>query len=130
MITEVSAFLKKSNLIRFLFIRIFDILKMESITSTTHFEDILNTKEYVFVDFYAEWCMPCAKIAPEIEKLTEEYRRVTFVKVDCDKVKELANDFRVSELPTFILLRKGKIVGKIKGANVSGVQEMLKVLIQ
>lgn len=101
--------------------------KMEEITSIKRFGDIINKYTYVFIDFSAEWCGPCKKIAPEIEELAEEYEdTIKFVKIDCDNFKPLAGGYGVKSLPTFILLHDGEEVGRVKGANIEKVKAMLK----
>ena len=37
------------------------------------------------MDFYAEWCAPCKRIAPEIEKYAESHKEIKFIKVDVDQ---------------------------------------------
>ena len=71
-----------------------------------------NPKQFVFkgktaviVDFYADWCGPCRKVAPIMEKLAEEYAgRLTVYKVNVDQEKELASAFQVHSIPTVLFI--------------------------
>ena len=53
------------------------------ITSEQQFNEELKNNKYVVVDFFATWCGPCKRIAPELEKLSnsEELKNVKFLKV-------------------------------------------------
>jgi len=57
----------------------------------------------VIVDFYADWCPPCKKLAPELKALQKEYgNKIRIYKVDVDKHGELAKLFSVRSIPTLI----------------------------
>jgi thioredoxin len=61
------------------------------------------------IDFYADWCGPCKKVAPVLKELANEYKgQVIIYKINVDKEKELAKAFGVSSIPTFLFIpRKG-----------------------
>lgn len=61
------------------------------------------------IDFYADWCGPCRKLAPVVEELAREYEgRVIFYKVNIDKEKEIASVFNVQGIPMlFFVPKKG-----------------------
>lgn len=55
------------------------------------------------IDFYADWCAPCRKVAPIMDELAKEYSgKVDFYKVDVDREKELARDLGIQSLPTLL----------------------------
>ena len=57
------------------------------------------------VDFYADWCGPCRKIAPVMEKLAEEYDgRLVVYKINVDQEKDLATAFGVSSIPMVLFI--------------------------
>jgi thioredoxin 1 len=71
----------------------------------------------VLVDFTADWCPPCRRLAPDIDALARELApTLTIVKVDVDEQPDLASRFSVRGLPTLMFFRGGKIVDKILGA--------------
>ncbi len=85
------------------------------------------------VDFTAAWCGWCHKLAPIVAKLAEEYHdRVAFVKVDVDRCRGIARQYRVEGLPTIILFDHGKPAGKpLEGfrdeaALRKAIEELLK----
>lgn len=80
---------------------------------------------------YADWCGPCKQIAPIYEQLSQGLSRqnvVTFVKVNTDQQKEIAQAYGVTALPTFIVFRDGKVIEKVQGADPRKLQEVVKKL--
>ncbi|MEM8963717.1 MAG: thioredoxin domain-containing protein, partial [Acidobacteriota bacterium] len=64
------------------------------------------------------WCMPCRMVAPVIEELADEMAgKVRFGKLDIDSDQQLASDFKIQGVPTFILFanneEKGRLVGNM-----------------
>lgn len=54
---------------------------------------------------YANWCSPCTKMKPVVEKLAEEYKsRIKFYRINIDTEKDIANYFKVRFIPLFILI--------------------------
>ncbi len=91
---------------------------MKEITSTQQFEqEVLNSTNPVFVDFWAEWCAPCKAVSPTVEELSGEYKdKVDFVKVDVDQNNELAQKYNIFSIPTLAIFANGKVIAQIAGA--------------
>ncbi len=71
----------------------------------------------VVVDFWADWCAPCHRIAPAVDALAEAHAgRARIVKVNVDDEPELAQAFEVRAIPTFVLLRAGEEQDRLRGA--------------
>jgi len=75
--------------------------------SKEDFDKLINTDEKILVDFYAEWCGPCKKMAPYIEKISNE-GKIKVIRIDVDKNETLATEMKVDALPTLIIFEKGK----------------------
>lgn len=57
------------------------------------------------VDFYADWCGPCRRLSPVLEKLAEKYKdKIVIYKVNTDKERELAAAFGITSLPTLVFI--------------------------
>ena len=69
------------------------------------------------MDFYADWCGPCRVMKPIIEELEPVYAdKVKFTVIDVDQNQELANQYQVLSIPTYIFKKDGKIVDQMVGA--------------
>ena len=70
------------------------------------------------LDFSADRCAPCRTMVPILESLAAEYAgRVRFAMVDCDRDPDRAEAFRVRSMPTLVVLRDGREVGRIVGSR-------------
>lgn len=82
------------------------------------FETIAAAPGVHVIDFSARWCGPCRQMVPVIAALAHEYAgRVQFAAVDCDDEPQIAQRYDVRSMPTFVLLRDGREVGRIVGAR-------------
>ncbi|CAM3371264.1 Thiosulfate sulfurtransferase GlpE [Flavobacterium longum] len=80
------------------------------------YNELLNTDKLVLVDFYAKWCAPCKKMAPYLEKMTDEMKdKVTIVRLDADEHKTLVEEMKIAELPALFLYKDKKIIWQHKG---------------
>jgi len=87
--------------------------------TTKEFEEFTK-KGLVFIDFFAEWCMPCLMMAPILDELNEKLKKkVKFGKVNVGDNEDLARKFNVSSIPNFILFKDGKPVEQFIGAMSS-----------
>ncbi len=84
---------------------------MEIVLTKQNFEaEALKSDIPVVVDFWASWCGPCKMLAPVIAEIASEYAgRVKVGKVNVDDEPELANQFRVSSIPTVVLIKNGAL---------------------
>ncbi len=69
----------------------------------------------VIVDFYADWCEPCKLLAPIIDEVSQEYKDVTFCRVNTDLEENLATQNRIMYLPTLIVYKDGQEFSRSTG---------------
>lgn len=70
----------------------------------------------VLIDFYADWCSPCIAMEPILNEIEQDFHQaLEVVRVDIDKNKALATNFRIRSVPTFILFDNGKEVWRKSG---------------
>jgi thioredoxin 1 len=90
--------------------------------------EVLNSDLPVLVDFWATWCAPCRAIAPLVDELAqEELGKLKVVKVDIQTNMKTAQHFKVSNIPTLLVIKNGKEVGRQVGTG--GGKNGLKNLI-
>ncbi len=79
--------------------------------------DNFAKKGLVFIDFFAEWCMPCVMMGPVVEEVSKKFeKKIKFGKVNVGENEALARKFDVSSIPNFVLLKDGKVVENFIGA--------------
>jgi len=75
----------------------------------------LNGSKPILVEFGAEWCMPCKALDPLLNDISNEVNSIGFYRVDVDKESSLAQKFNVMTVPTMLILKEGKEIGRING---------------
>jgi len=102
----------------------------EIIPTKKEFDEIINDKEnnVVVVDFFAEWCGPCKMIAPFYEQLAKDHPKIKFIKVNVDDNEEVAVEYGIQAMPTFIIIQGGKEIkaDRIQGASKAGLEQLVK----
>ncbi|KAM9916462.1 hypothetical protein OXX59_009953 [Metschnikowia pulcherrima] len=98
---------------------------VSAVTSTSEFQEALKHNGLVVVDFFATWCGPCKMIAPMVDKFATQYTGAKFIKVDVDELQEVAQEYEISSMPTFLLFKEGKVIQKVIGANPAALKQAL-----
>jgi thioredoxin 1 len=67
--------------------------------------------------FTADWCNPCKKVKPIVEELNREQTEKRFYIIDVDIEMEMAQDFKIQSIPTFIVMNDNAEVHRVTGAQ-------------
>lgn len=89
--------------------------KVITVTSENFEKEVINCKKPVLIDFYANWCPPCKKLSPIVEKVANENSNIKFVKINIDDEEELANKYDISSIPTLVLIENGEEINRSIG---------------
>ena len=91
--------------------------------------DVLKSSELVLVDFWAEWCGPCKRIAPTVESIAEEYKgKAKVLKMNVDENGESLSSFGIKGVPTLILFQNGQEVERIVGVPSNAKQSLSEMI--
>ena len=82
-----------------------------------NFWEIVKGNRVVLVDFWAEWCGPCHRIAPTVEAIAKDYAgRLTVGKLNTDENRRTAETFGIQSIPTLLVFKDGELVDSVVGA--------------
>ena len=100
--------------------------KVQTITDD-NFDNTINGGKPVLVDFWAEWCGPCRRLAPTVDELAGDYDgKVVVGKLNVDENPNTAFKFNVRGIPTLLLFKGGQVVEQVVG--VASKDSLKKVI--
>ncbi len=89
---------------------------MAKVATNTSFDSLLIDDKLVVVDFWAVWCGPCRMLSPIVDQISEEMSdKVTVIKCNVDDCDEIAEKYRIMNIPTLIFFRNGEVVDRTVG---------------
>lgn len=91
-------------------------------------EEVLKSDKTVLIDFWASWCGPCRMMSPVVDEIAEEMKdAVKVCKINIDEEQNLAVKYNVMSIPTFVVIRDGKEIGRTIGVqDKEEIKKMLK----
>jgi thioredoxin 1 len=89
----------------------------KQVTHDNFQEEVIQSELPVLIDFWAEWCGPCRAVNPTVAAIAQENQgRLKVCKINVDQSPELAQQFGVMSIPTFVVFQGGKAVDQWSGA--------------
>lgn len=81
------------------------------------FKDLIS-KGIIVVDFYADWCGPCKMLSPIFQQVEETFKnQANFLKINIDNHMEIAQEYKISTIPTILIFKDGELVDRMVGFN-------------
>ncbi|SPP76060.1 thioredoxin-2 [Drosophila guanche] len=106
--------------------------KVIVVESKTNFDSIIGGagNKHILVEFYATWCGPCALIGPRLEQMANEYAgRMLILKIDVDDHEELAIEYEVTSMPTFLIIKNKVTLAQFVGSNAEKVESTVEKFV-
>ena len=89
---------------------------VQVVTDANFEAQVLEAPEPVLVDFWAEWCVPCRRLAPTVDAVASELRgKLKVGKVNVDENPGAAQRFNVRGIPTLMLFKEARVVEVVVG---------------
>lgn len=102
--------------------------KIQTFTDGNFDQTVIQSGTPVLVDFWAEWCGPCRRLAPTVDAVATDFDgRVTVGKLNVDENPNTAGRFSIRGIPTLLLFKGGQIVESVVGLTD---RDHLKQLIE
>lgn len=80
--------------------------------------DVLNSKQPVLVDFWAQWCGPCLQIGPTLEEISEEMSsQIKVVKINVDENPSISQAYSIRSIPALMIFKDGEKISEKMGAH-------------
>jgi thioredoxin 1 len=100
--------------------------QIQHATEATFRNMVLKSDVPVLVDFYADWCGPCQRLAPVLEQLAAETAGARIVKVDVDHCPSLAAEYGIDSIPSLKAFKNGTVTHQLVGlASKSQLRSLL-----
>ena len=89
---------------------------VQTFTDGNFESSVLQAGVPVLVDFWAEWCGPCRRLAPTVDALAADYGdKVTIGKLNVDENPDTPIKFNVRGIPALLLFKGGQLVDQVVG---------------
>jgi thioredoxin 1 len=91
-------------------------MAVAEVTDATFENEVLKAEKPVIVDFWAPWCVPCRRVSPILDEMSEDRDDVQFVKVNVDDNPAIAMNYRITSIPTIARFEEGTVTRQAVGA--------------
>lgn len=102
-----------------------------TLTETNFDQEVLESPQPVFVEFFANWCGTCHINAPLIRDMAIKFQTmIKFCQIDIDAHEDIAKTYGVQKIPTILFFQDGQVVDFLAGILPRTViEQKLKALL-
>jgi thioredoxin 1 len=102
--------------------------EITDVTDATFESEVLKSETPVLVDFWAEWCAPCRRVAPIVKEIADSYgERLKVVKINIDDSPQVPGNYGIRSIPTILAFKDGQVVSQLVGLRPKGdFEEMVE----
>lgn len=79
----------------------------------------------IIVEFYAPWCGSCKSVESKVDDMAKEYSSVPFLRINVDDNEDLADQYEVTAMPTFIFFKNNTNLTQFVGTKMDKVNEAI-----
>lgn len=98
--------------------------------TSENFDELVNSAEYVMVDFYGDHCGACVGTAPYYREVADDMAFIKFLQVNTSVYRDLAKRFKIMGIPAFRYFHNGELVHKsVGGMDTERIHEQLSELL-
>ncbi|KAI8926759.1 thioredoxin-like protein [Entophlyctis helioformis] len=90
---------------------------VNDVTTDEHFATLVAAQPVSVLNFWAEWHEPCKDMNDVFDELSRKYPVLSFIRLEAENFPDVSESYEIATVPTFIVLRQGKIAERIEGAN-------------
>ncbi|KAJ3294378.1 Glutaredoxin 3 [Borealophlyctis nickersoniae] len=90
---------------------------VNEVSSDEHFTALVADRPVAVVNFWATWAEPCKDMNEVFEELSRKFPALQFVKLEAENFPDISEKFEITSVPTFLILKGGKLMERIEGAN-------------
>ena len=91
-------------------------MAVAEITDASFESEVLKAEKPVIVDFWAPWCVPCRRVSPILDEMSEDREDVRFVKLNVDNNPATAMGYQITSIPTIARFEDGQVTRQAVGA--------------
>ncbi|KAK6928280.1 Thioredoxin domain [Dillenia turbinata] len=92
-----------------------------------HLHSSKDTSKLMVIDFFASWCGPCRYMEPILKGFSVKFTDVDFVQLDVDELSDVAQEFGVQAMPTFVLMQGGNEIDRMVGAKKDELERKIEM---
>ncbi len=102
--------------------------KIQTFTDGNFDQSVIKSSTPVLVDFWAEWCAPCRRLAPTVDALATDFDgRLIVGKLNVDENPNTPGRYSIMGIPTLLLFKNGQIVESVVGlADKESLRRMIE----